>query len=175
MPINQYQCYSNSSPVITSHPFRLRDLGLTNSVGVFDDARLNVIFDLTFARSETLLVLKFSKKNVLSAEFEGIIFATDIQPQYRAKDGIDGRQSHGGARKSWSVWTGPDLFASCCEQLAQPSSSARTWVHHSNLQVVLTIVCPWTETARYYAESTRVSESFCQICNRKLDAPTNLK
>ena len=61
------------------------------------------MFDLTLARSETLLVLKFSKKNMLSAEFEGIIFATDIQSQYRAKDDIDGRQSHGGARKSWSV------------------------------------------------------------------------
>ena len=43
-------------------------------------------------------VLKFSKKNVLSAEFEGTVFATDIQPQYRAKDDVDGRQSHGGAR-----------------------------------------------------------------------------
>ena len=49
---------SNSSPVVTSHPsgFRLRDLKLLNKFGWRfrrSHARLNVMFDLTLARSET--------------------------------------------------------------------------------------------------------------------------
>ena len=92
--------YVTLDSIPNQYPFRLRDLGLTNSVGVFDDARLNVMFDFALACSETLLVLKFSKKNALSesAEVEGTVFANDIQPQYHANDDVDGRQSHGGAR-----------------------------------------------------------------------------